>query len=105
MTTRRKSLAPIAFPCGDGAHSTFVLGVRVHSTGFVELTGLIRMPYSNRPKVGGGIAVPYRALNVNTDDSKPIGPIFKALRVKVRATIDGKQAYIAGRGGRLGHMP
>ena len=63
---RRKALAPIAFPCGDGPFSTLILGCRVHESGFVELTGFLRMPYSNRPKVGGGWAIPYRALNVNS---------------------------------------
>jgi hypothetical protein len=63
---KRKALAPIAFPIENGPHSTFILGTRVHASGFIEMTGLLRMPYQNRPRYGGGIAIPYSALNVTS---------------------------------------
>lgn len=69
MRTKRKSLPPVAFPAGHGQHTTFILGVRVWHTGRIEYTGLLRMPYSNRPKEGGGKSVPYYAIN-----NKPYNP-------------------------------
>lgn len=91
--TKRKTLRPVAFPCGDGQHSTFILGVRVRENGGIELTGLIRMPYHNRPKEGGGIAVPYKALNVNGKE-KAQGRHFERVRVGVRHAFLSGKAYI-----------
>lgn len=91
---KRKTLKPIAFPMGDGEFSSMSIGVRVHESGLIELTGLIRMPYSNRPKEGGGIAIPYRALNAKSND-KAQGLRFERVRVGVLRHFNQGKPYIS----------
>lgn len=89
---KRKTLPPFSIPVGHDKFSSMSIGVRVHQTGLIELTGLIRMPYSNRPKEGGGIAVPYRALNVNNND-KAQGRRFERVRVGVKHVFNNGKPY------------
>jgi hypothetical protein len=89
---KRRALPMISFPAGDGAFSTFCLSVRVYHTERVELQGFIRMPYSNRPKEGGGIAVPSRALNAKFSEL-PQGRVFSDLKWGVRRKIREAKTY------------
>ncbi len=89
---QRKNLPMVSFPAGDGAFSTFCMSVRVYSTGNLEVQGFIRMPYSNRPKNGGAIAVPSRALNAKFTEL-PQGRVFMDLKWKVRRKIREAKPY------------
>jgi hypothetical protein len=53
-----------SFPSGAGKFSTMCLFVHVSEHGQVHLEGLIRMPYSDRPKRGGGIGIPRSFLDM-----------------------------------------
>lgn len=63
MHGRYRSLAVARFPVMGSKLSTFCLFVEVSPTGRVRHKGMIRAPASDRPKKGGGRAVPSTALN------------------------------------------
>lgn len=62
MSWHRKIHA-FAFPVGGSEFCIAQMFVRVAKNGRVNLDGMVRMPYSNRPKRGGSRAIPYKALN------------------------------------------
>lgn len=76
----------------DGAFWSLAIGIRVWENGRMEYTGLVRMPYSNRPKKGGGIAVPYGALNF-PDPDFPRNRRFLLTQKRVATAISKGKAY------------
>lgn len=63
MPGRRKQVPAATISTHAGRRWQLCLFVRVTATGKTRLVGMLREPYSSRPRVGGGRAVPWKALN------------------------------------------
>jgi hypothetical protein len=81
MTRRKLSLG--AFPVdGCDPFATCCLFLHVQANGEMHIEGMIRMPYSDRPKRGGGKAIPRSWLSLSTVGR--VGQLVHAIRVQRR---------------------